>query len=1193
MLHFETDVGQREEGHRYTECREQTVKFCRDGFVLKNKDSKTAERHCVECSFGSFKAGINAETSCTPQSELLCGPGEFLQNAASTVVRQSCAACDQGFFKSGTNADESCRRQTVTTCAAGQFLENQGSKLRAQVCTTCPTGTFVAEDGGAPSRCIDHSTASCAPGDYLAIVPSTIEDGLCDECRPGTYQPSSGNIFGLESCKQWEVTLCPSNKYMNVEPSAITDGECGDCASGSYVTANGCVPHGTTSCPAGSFMAQSPGPTQDGACSECPDGEFSISTNTAAACMAHAVVGCRAGEFMLNQGSKQKQQKCSQCAPGQYRTTPAGELHTEASCVSHTHGVTCGPGEYLVNRASRIADLTCRECPFGKYKIGTNSNTECLAQEVGLSNCILGQYLVNQGSRTAKQDCVACLNGQYGAEPGVCIDHEVTSCAPGYFMETIPSLLADGSCSRCDAGKYQPVAGNTFGAESCLDHVLTKCPVGFYLTTFPSRLSDGKCDNCPVVDGPLNCRLASFVFDHSFDDVWASPVNKARFENALLAVYDGATAVERLERGSIIATLLFSKSAKAVSADALVRACDRRACISFDGMVLCPRAPDRAACPPPTVKPTEAPTAAITTSPSDLVVERPGDDGSSDGSSGNASSGSNGSITIVIVVVVVVVLLLLILMVVVVIIKKKRSKGELGSTSTQTPSAPRNSLTLTPHSPNMIENPSFEVDLRNTSVGGSLERPKSYVSIDPLKGPVINFPSGSGSNPDDSEPKPGGYFAQRNRLSFSESGDIRVVSLRRKNPMLDAGGLAMEASVWEDEAEDSIGEIPISRTNSYDEALESDEETLDPPGRGRSYLKIISDIPARPRAASDFAVPLDIDTANTIQRQRGDKVVVVAGSDPETATSRQTNPRPAPRRQREAKQPPLSLAVVNKPSAAKRPPLSPLAPKKPPLSSNSLLGATPATNPPLSPKPAKKSPKTSPRASPQSKPQASPVPAPRSGGLNHERRSPPRTTETFVFPSGISITIGAYCPESLSRAEREAALRAGQPYLRKFLLCSGVPAKHGAGAIVHSELGNDGITVGHNVIQPVQTGDGGFKFESDTYLSVDSIIDKCWSRVGAAIEIRAESPVPPLASELLSGQPKFESTKAAAIPELNSFSGAEPGDALVGSAVSGPPANLVDYRENVGLSTFPGAEIEDEAALADRDAVWMGESIDF
>ena len=144
---------------------------------------------------------------------------------------------------------------------------------------------------------------------------------------------------------------------------------------------------------------------------------------------------------------------CPTCTAGKYRSGCTGS--SAGSCV------TCPAGTFSLDGAWE----GCTGCLASENKYQDSADQSSCKT---CATCGAGSYISTACTNTANGACSACAAGSYQPNGGV----RVTACTP------------------CEAGKFQP---NT-GASACRDW--TVCPAGNYTSQTPSTTQDRFCVTC-------------------------------------------------------------------------------------------------------------------------------------------------------------------------------------------------------------------------------------------------------------------------------------------------------------------------------------------------------------------------------------------------------------------------------------------------------------------------------------------------------------------------------------------------------------------------------------------------------------------------------------------------------------------------------------------------------------------------
>jgi len=440
---------------------------CPEGsFNLANGSNSSAA--CESCPAGTASATRGAESSdtCVP-----CRPG----TVAAEAGLSECEPCKAGSYQNATGAASCVRCGLGSFCPVGASLELPAA---------CEPGTYAnVTDGDGIPDCFDCPAGSSCPGGAArptqctagTIAPAERMEA-CDKCAGGTYQ----NDTGATSCRACEAgsycakgasaplpceagsfstatdltaasqctdaspgyfattgstqqTACAKGSYTD----AYGQGECTPCSGGTYQDAEAqtaCEP-----CEAGSYCAvgaAAPLPCDAGSyssatnltdASECTDaspGHFATTGST-------EQTACREGSF----ANGTRNGACELCAEGYYQSEPAA-----AACVR------CAAGKFCPQGSSRELDAQCSPGTYAKVT-DADGDPECLGCPAGSS----------------------CAGG--GAAPAVC--------SPGTAAKP-----AQGQCTLCDLGTYQPDSG----AAGCLE-----CALG----TYAASKGLSQCTLCP------------------------------------------------------------------------------------------------------------------------------------------------------------------------------------------------------------------------------------------------------------------------------------------------------------------------------------------------------------------------------------------------------------------------------------------------------------------------------------------------------------------------------------------------------------------------------------------------------------------------------------------------------------------------------------------------------------------------
>jgi hypothetical protein len=152
------------------------------------------------------------------------------------------------------------------------------------------------------------------------------------------------------------------------------------------------------------------------------------------------------------------QSSCEECGAGTF-----GSPNFDAT--SSEHCVSCPRGTYQELKAQSV----CTPC--GKGMHGVSGVLERTSSAVSCSNCIPGQYASAMISTT----CTVCEEGLYSevVKSENCVQY--TPCAAGEVKswdgQTQLSTVSDGSCTKCEAGRFQSKADDIILA-------CTNCPAG-------------------------------------------------------------------------------------------------------------------------------------------------------------------------------------------------------------------------------------------------------------------------------------------------------------------------------------------------------------------------------------------------------------------------------------------------------------------------------------------------------------------------------------------------------------------------------------------------------------------------------------------------------------------------------------------------------------------------------------------
>jgi len=255
-----------------------------------------------------------------------------------------------------------------------------------------------------------------------SVGDSGINHNMCAPCGVGKYKIGPGNAI---------CTDCLSNQF-STAVGAVRD-VCEVCPVNSIPssTQNSC------NCNAGST-----GPNEVGQCVQCAAGKYKVGIGDG------PCVHCIAGKSSSIVGAQVEYNTCVKCRPGK---STLG-LDASAECVD------CVPGKY----ATDFGYAQCQLCSPGKYiwlSAYTKTCYPCLANTYSTEWAAIEQGV-----------CIACPANS--ASPSASDAKTDCKCNAGWTE-------SEGSCVKCDAGKYKNVVGNGV----CVD-----CVAGTYSTSLGANI---------------------------------------------------------------------------------------------------------------------------------------------------------------------------------------------------------------------------------------------------------------------------------------------------------------------------------------------------------------------------------------------------------------------------------------------------------------------------------------------------------------------------------------------------------------------------------------------------------------------------------------------------------------------------------------------------------------------------------
>ena len=400
---------------------------------------------------------------------LTCARGSFTSGGTSTT-RNSCEVCPAGFSScDGTDMLLPCGAdykysatgaETCSVCAPGSFTGG-GTNTTRTFCSVCPAG-YSCDGRSAKVPCgVD--------GRYSAAGALA-----CSTCSPGSYT-DGGTGSTRTSC-----TTCPAG-FECPGGSAKDQCPCGQFSSAGAATC-------TVSCPDGRY-----GVTSDGAatCAVCPPGSR---------CYDGYKFACSAGSFQ-DEAGKQNCKLCDTAHFGSMRnqtlSTCSGLCPVDFFCPSGTKDpIACPTGTYC--GAGFAVPAVRLPCLPGTFEANASDPSPARCQP-----CSPGSF----SSATNAAACEPCPSSTFqpAAGKGFCLPHAV--CAKGERMVSLPSAIADRTCTPCAAGtisattnaeKCEACPDGTFQTEaaqaSCTRH--SSCVKGERVVSPPSATADRGCAPC-------------------------------------------------------------------------------------------------------------------------------------------------------------------------------------------------------------------------------------------------------------------------------------------------------------------------------------------------------------------------------------------------------------------------------------------------------------------------------------------------------------------------------------------------------------------------------------------------------------------------------------------------------------------------------------------------------------------------
>jgi hypothetical protein len=224
---------------------------CQPGSFVRTAPTRTQDRHCERCPYGSYSSDVNSR-SCTSW-QASCGREQYEIVAPSSLQDRQCATmttCPPGTFVSGTNwqGDRYC-----SSCGEGEY----STVSNARSCTprlVCRANEFqVGGSQTEASQC--QPVTDCIPGQFVRQLPSPTRDRSCAACFAGTFSSAVNAI----QCRDWSI--CGIGEIVGQQPSPTQNRVCmqpGQCAPGSFRAAVRDVDAGAsecTPCAPGTFSA--------------------------------------------------------------------------------------------------------------------------------------------------------------------------------------------------------------------------------------------------------------------------------------------------------------------------------------------------------------------------------------------------------------------------------------------------------------------------------------------------------------------------------------------------------------------------------------------------------------------------------------------------------------------------------------------------------------------------------------------------------------------------------------------------------------------------------------------------------------------------------------------------------------------------------------------------------------------------
>lgn len=444
---------------------------------------------CTACAAGTFSSAFGASSSATCS---VCAAGKYLATVGNDA-ETDCVLCARGTYSSAGAS-------VCLDCVSGKYLDTEGNDSESD-CILCGKGTYAGVAGADD----DTVCMSCPKGKF-STMEGAVAESVCQECPAGTFNENAGasmcspcrvgTYSGERGATSEAFCLnCTAGTYGAYEAQdSLAD--CLQCPPGTFSKVPGAAKYVCIDCPAGTWSEY---PARGTDCIECDRGKYSTfaGRTTRSTCLV-----CGAGKYSTYRGSPSPA-NCLLCEAGKY-SSDVWTTTCQDCLYAPVNRATSEPGSTSIVDCVCLKGYgtdTCEACLPGTYKdeLGPASCTLCWSgsySEVSASPyctaCPLGasspQGSVSPDSCLCKPGftglglgCTPCAPGTYktlaGAHPcQICTPAEAgLSTLPGadspdLCLCTIGSVLANGTCNACRAGKYFSIWNRN---TACLD-----CPIG-------------------------------------------------------------------------------------------------------------------------------------------------------------------------------------------------------------------------------------------------------------------------------------------------------------------------------------------------------------------------------------------------------------------------------------------------------------------------------------------------------------------------------------------------------------------------------------------------------------------------------------------------------------------------------------------------------------------------------------------